>query len=157
METDNSKEYLLQVIAHYRQPLEPFFRYIPWFLERKDKNLERLYDGDDVNGTISFPVYDSTLLGFIRAMNDTGLMDRNYPYILRRKNLYSYIDELEQIENCHLQEIDVIIGIISKYVLGGMTRGRLWNEAVEYGIFYHSLARIKFLTEIFTDTAANER
>jgi hypothetical protein len=155
-EHEDEKTYLMRILAEYRQKLEPYFAYIPWFMERDGKNLNKLYESDnDISGTIAVPVYDSTLLGFVKSMNESGLMNRNYPYVYSKYNLHSYADELAQIDKCELRDIDVILGIISRYVLGGMARGRMWTEAVEMGIFYHALVKIKEILSRWEDKTKN--
>jgi hypothetical protein len=151
-EHDSEKTYLLQMLADYRQKLEPYFAYIPWFMERDGKSPEKIYESDqDISGTISVPVYESTLLGFVKSMNESGLMNRNYPYVYSKHNIHTYADELAHIEKCELRDIEDILGIISHYVLGGMARGRLWTEAVEMGIFYHALVKIKDILSRWED------
>jgi len=150
--SEKDKAYQLSLIAKYREPLEPYFRYMPWFLERKNKNLEKFYDGDEISGTFSFPVYESTLLNFVQGIQTTGLIDRNYPYLYSKYGLHSTDEELALIERCGLAEVADILAVVSKYVLGGMTKGRMWNEAVEYGIFYHALARIRDILNVYSDT-----
>ena len=151
IEKESDKAYRLQLIAEYRASMEPYFRYIPWFEERRGQNQTKLYDGDNTSATISVPVYDSTLLNFVRGMQDTGLMNRNYPYIYSRHGLTSFQSEIMKIQSCDLKDMDIIIGIISKYVLGGMARGKMWTSAVEEGIFYHALVRIKEILAMWTD------
>ncbi|MCL2051250.1 MAG: hypothetical protein FWG91_05940 [Lachnospiraceae bacterium] len=151
---ENDKEHRLQLIADYRQWLEPYFRYIPWFEERIGKNQAKLYDGDNTSQTISVPVYDSTLLNFVKSINSTGFMNRNYPYIYSKYGLTSCADELARIEKCDLKDVDVIVGIISKYVIGGMAKGKLWTDAVSEGIFYHALVRIKQILDVWGDERA---
>jgi hypothetical protein len=151
-EHDSEKTYLLQMLADYRQKLEPYFVYIPWFMERDGKNLAKIYESDqDISGTISVPVYESTLLGFVKSMNESGLMNRNYPYVYSKHNIRTYADELAYIEKCELRDIEDILGIIAHYVLGGMARGSLWTEAVEMGIFYHALVKIKDILSQWED------
>jgi predicted transcriptional regulator with HTH domain len=116
-------------------------------MERAGKKQGHLYDGEDVSASIAVPIYDSTLLNFVKSMNTSGIMDRNYPYVYSKYGMHTYIDEIFRIEKCDLKDMDVIIGIISKYVLGGMSKGILWNIAVEEGIFFHALVRIKDILE----------
>ncbi len=148
---DNDKAYRLQKIAEYRVDFDPFFRYIPWLEERKGKRQSRLYDGGDISHSVSIPVYDGTLLNFVKGMQATGLMDRNYPYIYSNRNMITAEDELYQISQAGLKDMEVILGILSKYVLGGMTRGKLWTDAVENGLFYHALVRIKEILEVWDE------
>ncbi|MCL2254143.1 MAG: hypothetical protein FWC09_06825 [Lachnospiraceae bacterium] len=150
MDKEHDKEYLLRLVADYRHRIDSYFRYIPWLMDRKGLKQSRMYDGDGIGGaTISVPVYDSTLLNFVRGMQDTGLMDRNYPYVYSRYGLRDHFDEIERIMKCELKDINVIFGIMSKYVLGGISKGKLWTDAVEEGIFYHSLVRIKEILDMY--------
>lgn len=146
---ENEKAYRRQQIEEYRGHLEPFFRLIPWLEERMGKNQSRLYDGSDVSRSVGIPVYDSRLLHFVKEMQATGLMDRNYPYIYRKYELPTAQEEIRLINRTVLQDIHVILCIISKYVLGGMTRGKLWTDGVEEGIFYHALVRMKEILEVW--------
>ena len=155
MDKEHDRAYQLQLVAEYRSWIEPYFRYIPWFLERKGQNLSKTYDGENTSETISVPIYESTLLNFVRAMSDTGYMDRNYPYIYSKYGLYTPADEIAKIMKCDLKDMDVIIGILTKYVLGGMSKGRMWTDAVEEGIFYHALVRIKEILD-FWGNESNE-
>jgi hypothetical protein len=151
-EHESEKAYLLQMLNDYRQKLEPYFAYIPWFMERTGKKQTKLYESDsDISSTISVPVYESTLLGFVKSMNESGLMNRNYPYVYSQHRLHTYADEIAQIDKCELRDMEVILGIISRYVLGGMARGKLWNDAVETGVFYHALVRIKEILSRWED------
>jgi len=152
IEKEHDKAYRLQMIAEYRSWLEPYFRYIPWLLERKGQRQTKIYDGNNTSHTVPVPVYDSTLLNFVRGMQDTGMMNRNYPYVYSKNMLHNHEDELALIEKCELKDMDIIIGIISKYVLGGMAKGILWSDAVEEGIFYHALVRMKEILEVWGET-----
>lgn len=149
MGMENDKAFRTQKIEEYRGYFDPFFRFIPWLQERMGRKQERLYDGSDVSHSMSIPVYDGTLLNFVKGMQATGMMDRNYPYVYSRHNMVTAADEIAQINNTSLKDLDVIIGIISKYVLGGMTRGKVWTDAVEEGVFYHALVRLKVVLEVW--------
>ncbi|MDE7249966.1 MAG: hypothetical protein K2N82_08780, partial [Lachnospiraceae bacterium] len=104
--------------------------------------------------SITIPVYDGTLLNFVKEMNATGLMDRNYVYIFSRNKIHTEQDELRMIDKSELKDIENILGIMAKYVLGGMTKGVLWSRAVENGVFYHGLKRIKELLEMWDEPLA---
>jgi hypothetical protein len=151
---ENDKAYREQKIEQYRGFIDPFFRYIPWLQERMGRKQGKLYDGNDVSHSISIPVYDGTLLNLVKGFQATGLMDRNYPYIYSRFNMVTAEDEIGRIKQTALNDIEVIMGIISKYVMGGMTRGKLWTDAVEDGIFYHALVRCKDILEVWDEPKA---
>ena len=52
-------------------------------------------------------------------------------------------DELAAIERSGIREMDVLKGILSKYVLGGMTKGKMWTEAVYNRIFLNVVRKMK--------------
>lgn len=125
MEIENT--YRQELIQKYRQAVGNIFRYLPWLEEKSGNNMVRHYQGNNVpKKSIPIPVYDSTLLGFVKDMNATGLMDRNYVYTFSRNRIRSEQDELRIISKAELKNIEVIFDIMAKYVLGGMTKGGLW-------------------------------
>lgn len=153
MEKENL--YRKELIDKYRRIMGNMFRYLPWLEERSGEKMVRNYQGSDMpQRSITIPVYDSTLLNFVKEMNATGLMDRNYVYIFSRNRIRTEQDELRMIDKSELKEIENILGIMAKYVLGGMTKGVLWSRAVENGVFYHGLKRIKELLEMWDEPLA---
>ena len=93
--------------------------------------------------SIAFPVYDSTLLSFVREVQQTNLLDRNYRYIYSRNRIVTHQDELRAISHSDITRMDVLKGILSKYVMGGMTKGRMWSEAVRNRIFLNVVKKMK--------------
>ncbi len=153
MEKENL--YRKELIDKYRRIMGNMFRYLPWLEERSGEKMVRNYQGSDMpQRSITIPVYDSTLLNFVKEMNATGLMDRNYVYIFSRNKIHTEQDELRMIDKSELKDIENILGIMAKYVLGGMTKGVLWSRAVENGVFYHGLKRIKELLEMWNEPLA---
>ncbi len=153
MEKENL--YRKELIDKYRRTMGNMFRYLPWLEERSGEKMVRNYQGSDMpQRSITIPVYDSTLLNFVKDMNATGLMDRNYVYIFSRNKIRTEQDELRMIDKSELKDIENILGIMAKYVLGGMTKGVLWSRAVENGVFYHGLKRIKELLEMWNEPLA---
>lgn len=153
MEKENL--YRKELIDKYRRIMGNMFRYLPWLEERSGEKMVRNYQGADMpQRSITIPVYDSTLLNFVKEMNATGLMDRNYVYIFSRNKIHTEQDELRMIDKSELKDIENILGIMAKYVLGGMTKGVLWSRAVENGVFYHGMKRIKELLEMWNEPLA---
>lgn len=147
---ENENLYRRELIDKYRGIMGDLFRYLPWLKERSGEKMVRSYQGSDMpQGSISIPVYDSTLLAFVKEMNATGLMDRNYVYLFSRNRIRTVQDEIRMIDRSELKDIENIYGIMAKYVLGGMTKGVLWSRAVENGVFYHGLKRIKELLDLW--------
>lgn len=136
--------YRQQVVNTYKPDVERLIKYLPWLEEKAGSSVQETFEGSGIkDSSITFPVYDGTLMGFIKEVQRTGLLDRNYPYIYSRHSLRTRKDELRAIEHAGIREMDVLRGILSKYVMGGMTKGRLWTEAVYYGIFLHVVRKMK--------------
>lgn len=152
---ENENTYKQEMMDKYRMIFKDLFRYIPWFEQRKGLKTFKLYSGENLPGnSVAIPVYDSTLLAFVKEMQKSGLMDRNYVYIYSRLGLKNVQDELRVIEAAELKDMEVILGIMAKYVLGGMTKGNMWNRAEEEGIFYYSLLKIKDLLDVWDQPLA---
>lgn len=150
MSLESENLYRLKTIQKYREIFKDMFRYIPWFEQKLGKNTSHFYNGEEAHSlAMPIAVYDSTLLAFIKEMQTTGVINRNYVYVFSRNAIHSAADELNFIENAELKNIEDIFGIMAKYILGGMTKGKLWTQAVENGVFYHGLLKIKNLLEIY--------
>lgn len=138
-------------IQLYKPMVEPLLRYIPWLEGAVGKKAGSIYHNDGIGtNSLAFPVYDSTLMGFVKEMSKTKFMDRNYAYIYSHNRMYSVKDELQHIEAAKLTDMKVLGGIFSKYILGGMTKGNLWTQGVEEGIFLELILKMKSLME-FTE------
>lgn len=133
-----------QQLAKYKRELMPFLRYLPWLEQSAGTSgSSRNYSGDDMGGCgMSFPVYDGTLLSFVREAQKSSFMDRNYRYIYTRNHIRTPEDERKVIQNAGIKEWDMLCGILSKYVLGGQTKGTLWSEAVQERIFYQVIKKM---------------
>lgn len=143
----NGKEANLkeQIIEEYKDDLLRLLKYLPFLEKKGGKDVQDYYEGDGENKVIPVPVYDSTLLGFVKEARSTKFMYRNYPYVYRRWKMPDANAERIAMESATLRDIDLFRGIISKYVLGGQTRAKLWTEAVEERIFVTALSRMKSL------------
>lgn len=149
--------YRQQVVNEYRPDVEKLARYLPWLESKKGTSVQQSYSGSGIEEhSIAFPVYDSTLMSFIKEAQRTKLMDRNYRYVYSRCRIRTLQDELRTIEKCTIREMDVLKGILSKYVMGGMTKGRMWSEAVETGVFLSVLKQMKANLD-FWDTPVQAR
>lgn len=136
--------YRQQIVNTYRPDVEKLIRYLPWLEEKAGSNVAEAYEGSGIKEhSITFPVYDGTLMSFIKEVQKTGLLDRNYPYIYSQHRIRTVQDELNAISRADIKEMNVLKGILSKYVLGGMTKGRLWTEAVANRIFLKVISKMK--------------
>ena len=132
MELDAATRY--QQLEEYKKTLKPLLRYLPWLEQTSGGEVSKNYNGETT--VMSFPVYDGTLMSFVRELSKTSFMDRNYRYVYTRNRILNHDDERRFIEKATIKEWDMLCGILSKYVLGGQTRATLWNEAVKERIFY---------------------
>lgn len=137
------------LVKKYKREVEQLGRYIPWFEKTTTDVAAGMYRGQGTGSGFAFPVYDSTLLAFINEVKQTSFLDVNYRYVYTRHFIKTHDDELKAIERATILDISIIGGIMSKYVLGGMTRSVLWREAVEYGIFLQCLKKLRDLIEFW--------
>ncbi len=136
--------YRKQVVQEYKADVEKLIRYLPWLEDKADSKVAENYSGSGIGeNSIAFPVYDSTLMSFIKEVQRTKLLDRNYPYIYSRYHIRTVEDELRVIVAADITKMDVLKGILSKYVMGGMTKGRLWSEAVHNKVFWYVIRKMK--------------
>lgn len=136
--------YRQQVVNEYRPDVEKLARYLPWLESKRGTTVQQSYSGSGIEEhSISFPVYDGTLMNFVKEAQKTKLMDRNYRYIYSRHRIRVLEDELRAIKRADIKEMDVLKGILSRYVMEGMTKGRRWSEAVENGIFLNVVKKMK--------------
>ncbi|MCM1038002.1 MAG: hypothetical protein NC314_07205 [Roseburia sp.] len=139
-------EYRRRIVQEYKPDVESLVRYLSWLEEKSGGggNVSQTFSGSGIEEhSIPFPVYDSTLLNFVKTVQRTKLLDRNYRYIYSRHGLRTVKDELQAISRSDITHMDVLQGILSKYVMGGMTKGTMWTEAVKNGVFLHVVRKMK--------------
>lgn len=141
-------EFRQQLVQEYKQNVMPLLRYLPWLEQSAGKSMSSIYGGQDISEhSIAFPVYDGTLMNFVREAAKSPLMDKNYKYVYTRNHIYDHGDERRIIKAAGWREWDVLRGILSKYVLEGRIKGTLWNEAVREQIFYLVLKQMREIIE----------
>ena len=154
---EQSTEYRQQMLEEYKQVAMPLLRYLPWLEKNMGQTASTLYQGEEANeGALHFPVYDSTLMSFVREASKSSLMDRNYRYVYTRNRIRTHEDERKLITTAELKDWDILRGILSMYVMGGMTKGSLWSEAMQENIFYLILKQMQKIIE-FWDKPLNIR
>ncbi len=139
-----------QIMQHYRADIELLARYIPWLESKRGQEVSSDYHSENsVTTSFSFPVYDGTLLNFVKDVQKTSLTDRNYQYVYSRNHIETIADEYVQIDRASVQELNILIGILSKYILGGRTKGTLWSEGVKNGVYLSIVNKLKELCEFW--------
>lgn len=138
-----------EIIICYKEDVVRLLKYLPWLEKVSGKETSGIYAGDGIDkSSMTVPVYDSTLLNFIKEIKTTDFINRNYVYTFSRYRIKTFSDELRVIDACSLQEIAVIGDILSKYVLRGDVKGAVWSEGVQNGVYLAILYKLKDLMEI---------
>lgn len=147
---EQETEYRQKQVEEYKTAIMPLLRYLPWLEQSAGTSVSRNYNGANVEeSSISFPVYDSNLLSFIKEAGKSTFMDRNYRYIYTRNHIKDHDDERRIIKNADINSWGILCGILSKYVMEGRTKGVIWNEAVRERIFYLVIKRMSEIIEFW--------
>lgn len=147
---ENENTYLIELMKKYRDVSQDLLRYIPYFEEKQGQKNYNLYRGEEQSEhTVAIPVYEGTLLSFVNEVRRTGLVDRNYVYVLSRYGIRRPEDEIRAVNQAEFKDIEVIYAVMAKYVLGGMTKGLMWSQAVEKGVFLMCLTKLKEVLNVW--------
>ena len=142
-----------QLVQEYKQAVVPLLRYLPWLEANRGKPGNTYYEGpESTEHSMKFPVYDSTLISFVKEASRSSLMDRNYSYVYTRNRIKTHEDERKIIGKAELKDWEILRGILSKYVLEGMTKAALWGEAVRENIFVLTLKQMRNIVEYWDRT-----
>ena len=153
---EQNSEYREQLLEEYKAAIAPLLPYLPWLAQTAGKTASSVYSGQEIaEHSVVFPVYDGTLLNFVRTAAKGPLMDRNYAYVYTRHRIRTHREERDVIQRAGWKEWDVLRGILSKYVLGGQTKAALWSEGVSEQIFYLVLKQMKEIVDFWDKTPAN--
>ena len=142
---ENSVE---DIVSRYRPELSKIVPYLNWLKDNAANDVAQSYSNSDLK-SMPFPVYDSNLLAFVKAAQTTNLLDRNYVYVYSRNRLNNAKDELMFIQNAQIRDMDDLAGILSKYILSGMTKGTVWAEGVRNGVLYHVVKKMDELVKFW--------
>ncbi len=133
------------ILEEYREDVERLVKYLPWLMEKEAKDVSGYYQGEPGQSLIKIPVYDSTLLSFVKQAEQTKFMDKNYPYVYTRYRMKTFEDERRQMEQAKIKDIEIFRGILSKYVLEGKRKASCWTDAVSEKIFTTALTKLQEL------------
>lgn len=137
-----------QMIQEMKTAAQPLLAYLPWMEKNAGRAVSRNYQGQGLSkSSMSFPVYDATLMNFVKEAAASPFMDRNYAYVYTRNRIRNHGDEKRLIAAAELKDWDVLTGILSKYVLEGRRKATLWGEAVQEDIFLLILRQMKKIIE----------
>lgn len=105
---ENENEYLEELMKKYRDISQSLLRYIPYFEQKKGQKNYQIYQGEQNTNSVAIPVYESTLLSFVKEVQRTGLVDRNYVYALSRNGIRTHEDEMRALDRVEFKDIELI-------------------------------------------------
>lgn len=149
---DQNKDviYMRGVALEYKKELLPLLRYLPYLEERSGFDPSTNYGGqENGNNTLSFPIFDGTLLSFVKEAGQTSFMDKNYSYVYSRNRINTPEDERKLIASATINEWGILCGILTRYVRGGMTKAYLWRDGMRESIFFLVLTKMKEIVEFW--------
>jgi hypothetical protein len=135
---ENSVE---DIVARYTPEVNKLLPYLRWLKDNASNEVAQSYSNSELK-SMPFPIYDSNLLAFVKAAQSTNLLDRNYVYVYTRNKLTNAKDELLFIQDAAITDMEDLAGILSKYILSGMTKGTVWAEGVRNGVLYNVVSKM---------------
>ena len=150
IENDNNvaENSIEDIVSRYRPELDKLTPHLRWLKDNAKNDVAQSYSNSDLK-SMPFPVYDSNLLAFVKAAQSTNLLDRNYVYVYSRNRLNSAKDEIAFIQDAEIRDMDDLAGILSKYILSGMTKGTVWAEGVYNGVLYMVVEKMDSLVRFW--------
>ena len=111
-----------EIIICYQEDVARLMKYLSWLQNVSGTATSSIFSGEGIDkSSLTVPVYDSTLLNFVKEVKKTDFLNRNYVYTFSRYRMKTEKDELRVIEACSLQDITVLGDILSKYVIKKLT------------------------------------
>ena len=145
---DSSRLSREEIVICYQEDEVKLLRFLPWLQTSSGGAASNVYSGEGIGkNSIAVPVYDSTLLSFVKEVKTTDFINRNYVYTFSRYNIRTVADEQRVIDACSLHDISVLGDILSKYILKGDVKGAVWSEGVSNGIYLAIILKMKELLE----------
>lgn len=137
-------------VSKYRPDITKLYRYVSYFIDKKGKDVANDYDGKLGHSSLKFPVYDGTLMSFIKEARQTVFMDRNYIYAYRKRRITTPREEEAAIARVTIKDIDFLNAVLSKYIMEGMRKTGMWQDAVERHLFLDVLIKYKELLDFYS-------
>ncbi|MBO5092869.1 MAG: hypothetical protein J6C33_00755 [Lachnospiraceae bacterium] len=133
-----------EMVEYYKPDVEALTGFIPWLESQRGVQTATIYRGEGIEeNSVTFPVYDGTLMRFVKTAQASSLIDRNYVYVYSRNRIRTAEEEKRFIRSATIKEMGDLWGILSKYILKGMTKASMWSEGVRNGIFLELLLKMR--------------
>ena len=146
-----------QITEEFKDDLTRLLKFLPYLEKRGGKDVQEFYEGDGDQKIIPVPVYDSTLLSFVKEAQKTKFMNKNYPYTYRRWKMPDPKSERIAMESATIRDIDLFRGILSRYIMEGMRKSYMWTTGVEERIFVTALVKLRSLIFDYSKDPLQER
>lgn len=144
-----------EIVEYYRDEVKKLTPYIAWLESKVDQSVKGIYEGEGIKEhSLAVPVYDAMLLRFAREAGNLKLVDKNYVYIYSKYGMKTAADEHRAIKRAALQDMNLLGGILSKYIIRGQVQGKYWAEGVENQIFLRVILKMKELIEFWDKPSA---
>ncbi len=131
--------------AEYLKDVELLSKYMNYLEKRAGSSVSSFYEGEADFKVIQIPVYESTMLAFVKDAGKTKFIDKNYRHTYSKYRIKGVEDELRLIKHAHLKDIDLFKAVLSKYILQGRSKGLVWSEGVKNGVFLEWMRRATML------------
>lgn len=148
---EENRAYIIDEINKYKADFLMLLEFLPWLTKVSGQDLTNMYTPEQAGpGTIKVPVYDTNLLRFVKIVQKTQFMNKNYVYTYSRYRIRDYRDELRLIEKAEVKDFKILGDILSMYIMKGMRKGVVWNQGIEYGVYEKIIVKMKELIEYWT-------
>lgn len=149
MSLEKEKKSTKEIVEEYKELVTELSKFLPWLEAKKGQDSMSNFVPQNTNVTLSIPRYDGTLIELIKVLENSQRMNRNYPYVYRNYRIYDLNDEISMIHRATINDMDIIFGILSKYIIQGRVKARVWNEGVANGVYYEAIYKLKELIEFW--------
>lgn len=134
----------LEIVEKYKKDVDQLLVYLPYFEKMAGKASSSTFNQEGLaEHSLAFPVYDSNLLQFVKSAEKTAFMNPNYHYIYSGNHIKTTEDELRILDASTIQNIDIISGILSRYIIGGRVKGAVWSQGVKNGVYLKILTKLQ--------------
>ena len=130
-----------------RKSIEKLTTYIPYFEDATEESVCKWSKSEKVGDntyTMSYPIYEDTLIEFIDEFHKTNLMIYNYLDTINKRGINGMDEMAESIAD---GDIELIRAILTGYVRQERFGDGLWADAVRDKVFLKILKRLDEIIE----------
>lgn len=147
---ESEKNSILEAVSEYKESVEKIAVFLPWLEKKSGQNLMESFVPNNCATAMPIPRYDSNLLDFIKTLENSGRINKNYDYVYKRYKIYNEDDEISLTHRANITDMEMLFAILSKYVILGRTKGLIWKSGVENGVYFEVVKKMKELIEFWS-------